>query len=129
MVRRRPNRRERRDHGQATVEFALCLPLLLMIVLLVMQLLVVGLAQVRLVNAVRDAARAAAVSADPAGAVAGALARLDLDEVDRFVDTRNGWVTVTLSQRIVTDLPLVGPLIDDVTLTESLTMLMEPPVG
>ena len=118
-----------RDRGQSTVEFALCLPLVGVLLLLMAQLLVVGLAKVQLVNAVRDATRAAAVSAEPSTAANRAVSRLALDDVTATVSTDDQWVTVTLHQTVHTDLPIVGPWIDDVELTESLTMMREPAVG
>ena len=117
------------DRGQATVEFALCLPLMVLVVLFVLQLLVVGLAKVQLVNAARDCARAAAVSAEPSSAVARSINRLGLDDVDYSVNTADGWVTVTLTRTVTTDISLVGSLVDDVVLSESVTMLVEPPLG
>ena len=117
------------DRGQATVEFALCLPLMVLVVLFVLQLLVVGLVKVQLVNAARDCARAATVSAEPSSAVARSINRLGLDDVDYSVNTVDGWVTVTVMRTVATDIPLVGPLVDDVVLSESVTMLVEPPLG
>ena len=118
-----------RDRGQATVEFALCLPLVGVILLLMAQLLVVGLAKVQLVNATRDATRTAAVSAEPSMAVGRAVSRLGLDGVTTSVSTDAQWVTVTLRQTVVTDLPIVGSWIDDVELSQTLTMMREPAVG
>ena len=109
-----------RDRGQATVEFALCLPLVGVMLLLMAQLLVVGLAKVQLVNATR---------AEPSVAVGRAVSRLGFDGATTSVSTDEQWVTVTLRQTVVTDLPIVGRWIDDVELTQTLTMLREPAVG
>ncbi len=58
--------RTRQDHtderGQATVEFAVVLPLLALLILFVLQVVVVGRAQLILQSAVREAARACAVN-------------------------------------------------------------------
>ena len=54
------------DAGQAAVELALLLPVVVVLVLGVLQVALVGRDQLALELAAREAARAAAVSADPA---------------------------------------------------------------
>ena len=61
----RKQKAQRDDEGQATVEFALVLPLVVISLLLLMQVLVIVLAHVQVVNAARNGVRAAAVSAQP----------------------------------------------------------------
>ena len=67
--------RARGDHGQATVELALCLPVVVIALLAVLQVAVVARDHVLVAHAAREAARAVAVGADQATAaeVAGAL--------------------------------------------------------
>ncbi|MBU3689154.1 MAG: hypothetical protein FGM29_06325 [Actinobacteria bacterium] len=113
-----------RDRGQATVELALVLPLVLVVLLGCLQVVEVLVEQVRLVHVVRDGARAAAVSAEPevaARAVTGAQRiRLDVTSTDTTVEV-TGWADVR------TDVPLIGRLIPDITLRERLTMTLELP--
>jgi len=113
-----------RDRGQATVELALVLPLVLVVLLGCLQVVEVLVEQVRLVHVVRDGARAAAVSAEPevaARAVTGAQRiRLDVTSTDTTVEV-TGWADVR------TDVPLIGRLIPDITLRERLTMTVELP--
>ena len=59
--------------GQATVELALLLPLVLALVMLVVQIGLVVRAQVLVVQAAREAARSAAVGGDAASARAAGL--------------------------------------------------------
>ena len=59
----RKHKAQRDDKGQATVEFALVLPFVVISLLLLMQVLVIVLAHVQVVNAARNGVRAAAVSA------------------------------------------------------------------
>ena len=98
-------------------------------VLLIAQFLVVVVAQVQVVNATRNAVRAAAVAQDPATAAKSA----DLFSFGRDidVDTRvtQRWVTVTATYELKTDLPLVGRLVPDLTLSSDFSMLLEPPIG
>ena len=120
----------RRERGQATVELALGLPVVLLGVLLVVQAGLVVADQVRVVHAAREGVRAAAVSPDP-GAAAGAVERnggLAPDRVQVTTSPRGGRgsdVTVTVTYRALTDLPLVGPLLPDVVLTADATMRVE----
>lgn len=113
-----------RDRAQATVELALVLPLVLVVLLGCLQVVEVLVEQVRLVHVVRDGARAASVSDDPvaaAQAVTGAhRIRLDVTRTERVVNV-TGWADVR------TDVPLIGRLIPDITLRETLTMTVESP--
>jgi hypothetical protein len=98
-------------------------------VLLIAQFLVVVVAQVQVVNATRNAVRAAAVAQDPATA-AKSVALFSFGR-DIDVDTRvtQRWVTVTATYELNTDLPLVGRLVPDLTLSSDFSMLLEPPIG
>lgn len=64
------------EAGAATVELALLLPLVLVLVLAVVEVAVVARTQIELINSAREGARAAAVSPDPADAVAAVEAAL-----------------------------------------------------
>lgn len=97
---------------------------------------VLGLLQVALVArdqlaielAAREAARAAAVSAQPASAAAGAAQRATtLQPLTVDAQVGSNTVTVTVGHRSRTDVPIVGPLIADVDLRASATMVLEPP--
>ena len=98
-------------------------------VLLIAQFLVVVITQVQVVNAARNAVRAAAVAQDPAiNAKSAALFSFGRDiNVDTKVTQR--WVTVTATYELNTDLPLVGRLVPDLTLSSDFSMLLEPPIG
>ena len=125
---RRSQLRDQRDRGQSTVEFVLTLPLIMLAVLLIAQFLVIVMTQVQVVNATRNAVRAAAVSQSPSAA-ALAAARFSLGR-DIDVDTEIGkrWVTVTSTYELVTDLPMVGRFVPDLTLSSHFSMLLEPPI-
>jgi hypothetical protein len=121
---------EGRDEGQATVELALVLPVLVMLLMLVMQVGLVVRDQVMLIHAAREGARAAAVEDDPGAARTAALAgaRLDPDRLEVTTRGRAGpgsYVTVTLTYPSLTDLPLVGRLVGDIELEASATMRVE----
>jgi hypothetical protein len=120
--------------GQATVELALALPVVVLALLLVLQVgLVVG-AHVRVIHAARDGARAAAVhrSADAARSAVtgtGGLGPSRTDVVVRFDDPRRGLVAVEVRHRVATDVPLVGHLVGEPTVTARTTMAIEAPSG
>ncbi len=115
--------------GQATLELALVLPLVLAITLLVVQVGLVVRDQQLVLNAAREGARSAAT--DPAAAAALQAAvnsgDLDPDRLDVVLDADASTVTVTVTYRSATEVPLVGPLLGDVRLTESVTMRREAP--
>ena len=116
--------------GQSTVELALVLPVVLVLALALVQVGLVVRDQVRVTHAAREGARAAAVSGDPASArraidrnVGLAPDRLDVDTDER--GDHAGLVTVTVTYVVVTDLPLIGPLLPDLPLTGEATMRVE----
>jgi Flp pilus assembly protein TadG len=122
--------RSPRQRGQATVELALGLPVLMMAVLLVIQVgLVVG-DQVRVVQAAREGAREAAVDAAPGAARRAAIAGAGLDPRRATVvvsgrGAAGSQVTVRVTYRSVTDVPLVGFLLPDPVVTAQATMRVE----
>jgi len=125
---RRPRRRQG-DGGQAAVELALALPVVFVVLLGVVQVLLVGRDQIAVVHAAREGARAAAVAADPVGegiAAATVAAGLDPHRLDVAVTGGGEQVTVVVRYAVPTDVPLVGALVGDVTVTGTATMRSEP---
>lgn len=121
--------RSRRAHGQATVEFAFALPVIVVALLLVLQVALVARSQILVVNAARSGARAAAVGEDAAGAAATTPG---LDPGRMAVQTSGGsapgaMVTVTVRYRAATDVPLVGGLLGEPSLEASVAMRVEGP--
>lgn len=118
------------ERGQATVEFALVLPLVVVFALIGVQLGVVAKDLVLVHHAAREGARAAAV--EPTVGVARAAAigssSLDAGRLDVLLSggtTRGSSATVTVRYRSATDVPLVGLLAPDVDLEASVTMRVE----
>jgi Flp pilus assembly protein TadG len=118
----------RPDRGQATVELALCLPMLCVLLLGVAQVAVVVRDQLAVQLAAREAARAAAVAA-AASAAGRAAADAAVTLRPLVVDVASNGATVTATVRYIepTDVPLIGMLLPDVTVTASATMQVEPP--
>jgi Flp pilus assembly protein TadG len=121
---------DRTDRGQATVELALALPLVVTVLLLVVQVGVVVRDQLLVTHAAREAARTASVVApgDDADVAASARAAgpLDPTRLDAaVVDGGDGLVRVRVSYRSRTDLPLIGGLVPDLTLDASAAMRRE----
>lgn len=118
------------DRGQAAVELALVLPMVIALALILCQVTLVVRDQVLVVHAAREAGRASAVDADPEAARQAALASADLDpgRLEVAVSGRDGpgsRVRVTLRYRSATDLPFVGAMVGDVTLSGSATLRVE----
>ncbi|HUS42615.1 MAG TPA: TadE family protein [Ilumatobacteraceae bacterium] len=124
---RHGRRRLRDPAGQASVEFALTLPI---VVVMALGLVVVGTAvrnELAVELAAREGARAAAVSATPASAARNAAKRaIDLPiEVVTARDTSTVTVTVTYVDPI--DVAFLGSMIGPVSHTATVTMALEPP--
>lgn len=95
----RPGRR-RRDHvGAATAELALGIPLLVALTAGLVWMLAVGAAQVRVIDASREAARAVARGDDASAAEALAL-RIAPEEAAVRISMGDGQVVVTTSARV-----------------------------
>jgi Flp pilus assembly protein TadG len=106
------------------------LPAVLVLAMALVQIGLVVRDQVRVTHAAREGARAAAVSPDPSAA-RGAVDRnagLARDRLEVTTAGRAGTgshVTVTVTYVVVTDLPLIGPLVPDLSLTGQATMRVE----
>ena len=123
---RRDPARGRGDRGQATVELALVLPVLIVFLLLLVQVALVARDQLLVQDAARAAAREASVGAD-AGRVRDA-ARRTLGGVEVRVqrgDRVGDPVIVTATYVEHMKLPLLDPLVPDLTLHATATMRAE----
>ena len=114
-----------RDRGQAVVEFALTLPLVVLTICLVVEVGAITIDQIRLVHLCRDATRAASVSADPVSVAREAVATSDADDTEVVVTIEDDVVTVSLSRIHRPEVPLIGALLPDVMLYEQLSMHTE----
>jgi Flp pilus assembly protein TadG len=121
-------KRSNTDAGQATVEVALAVPLLVIVMLFGVQIALVIRDQIATIAAAREAARAVVVADGKPGVADGAVARtVALDPSRRSVNVsiNGGLVTATVTYRSPTDLPLVGIFIPDITVHGSATMALE----
>lgn len=126
MCQRRRDRACPRQRGQATVEFALVLPLILFGLMAVLQVGLVVRDQVAVIHAAREAARAASVDRDPDGAVRAARRVLARAEVHVGARPAVGQpITVEVTYHDQTDLPLVGALFPDPDLHAHAVMRVE----
>ena len=112
--------------GQATVEFALLLPAIALIVLLIGQALLIGHDMLHVANVAREAARAAAV--DPSDHDAIDVVKRELPGAQLTV-VRDGRPGALLRAKVrwqaPTSLPIVGPLLPDPWLETTVTMRIE----
>lgn len=119
-----------RDRGQAAVETALVLPLIMAVALALVQVGLLVRDHVLVVHAAREAARAAAVDPTTEAARAAALAATSLDPDKLLVETQGsrttgGLLQVTVRFRPEPSVPLVGRLFPAVTIQEALTVRVE----
>ena len=120
------DRHDRSQRGQATVEFALVLPAIAIVVLVVFQAMVLGNQFLIVANAAREAARAAIV--DPTGAAARAAVARTLPGASVIIQRSGGAgtpVRATVRYHAHTDLPFVGPLLPDPWISSTVTMRAE----
>ncbi len=121
------------DRGQASVELALLLPLLVLLLLVILQVGLLGRDLVLVTHASREAARAAAADPDPRAAAAAARSAGGLDPTRMTVTVtgRGGTgsrVRVTVTYRAAhATCPLIGGLLGDRTIRSSTTMRVEGP--
>ena len=126
MTRRLTPRRPQR--GQAVVELAITLPVVVLLALVVLQVAVIGRDQLALWHAVRVAVRSAAVSLEPAAdAEVAAQVATTLRPLQVTTDADDEWVRVALQHTSRTRIAVVGGLVPDVTLHAHATMRREPP--
>jgi len=119
--------------GQSTVEFALVLPFLLVVFMLLAQAVMVLRAQIVVTGAAREGARKAVETASGAmiqGAVLKAATGLDPQRLQMAVECpqrrRGQPVTVRVSYRVPLYLPVLGKLFPaDLTVSGASTMRVE----
>jgi hypothetical protein len=120
--------RARSDHGQATVELALVLPLVFALLVLVFQVALVARDEILVVHAARDAAREATITRDPTRVAAAARRELPGATVRVVRRGRVGEpVEVAITFVSHTRLPLVGAIVPDLTLRAASIMRVETP--
>lgn len=110
------------DRGQAAVEVALVLPVVLVAVLAVAQVGVVLRQAILVTHAAREAARAAAVEPGTAPASSAAARVLGAPRTSVAVERAGGLVVVRVRHDAATSVAVVGGLIGDVPLTAEVTM-------
>ena len=122
--------RRRDERGQATVELALVLPVVVVLALIAAQVGLVVKDVVLVHHAAREAARAAAVqpSVGVAREAARGAASLDPGRMDVTLSggtERGDRTRATVTYRAPTEVPLIGALVPDVTVRATVTMRVE----
>jgi len=121
----------RGDQGQSTVEFALVLPLVVLVVLFIVQAGLVVRDQLLVSHAAREAARAASVSdGDRLGAATMAAQQAGNLAADRIsttttMDDGDASIRVLVSYRSITGIPIIGSLFPDIDLESTVVMRVE----
>ncbi len=112
--------------GQATVEFALALPIVLIVILGMTQVGVAIRNELAVELAAREGARAASVSANPTGAASSAAtAAVDLP-IAVATQVSGGRITVTVTYVDPTDVAVIGRFLGPSTHSATATMAFEP---
>lgn len=121
-----------KERGQATVELALCLPLVALLLGLVVEIGSIVADQARLWHAAREAARVSAVDASvervEAAAHAGGLDSVEVEiEPDERFRVMGQPTTVTLRYEPQARVPILGRLVPRRALNADATMRIEQP--
>jgi Flp pilus assembly protein TadG len=119
-----------RERGQATVELALLLPVLVALILAVVQVGALVRDRLLLAHVAREAARAAAVDPEPGAAGAAAAAASGLDRQRLTVElgparAPGDRLVVTVTYLAPTEVPVVGPLLPDIMLSTEVAIRVE----
>lgn len=123
-------RADRPERGQATVELALALPVVVLVSLILAQAVVIGRDRLLVAHAAREAARAAAVEPDAGVAFVAASGAAVLDRGRLDVRLSGGrregdTLVVEVVYRAPTEVPLVGRLVGDVELRDRVAVRVE----
>ena len=119
---------KRHQGGQASVELALVLPLVVSLLLVILEAGLIARDQVMVVHAAREAARVAAVDPSPAAAVAAAQGSSGLGDLEVRVGSRGAAgsrVTVTVRFHEPGRVPLLSAITSRLVLEASATMRVE----
>lgn len=112
--------------GQAAVEIALVMPVVVVFMLLILQVGLVVREQIALIHACGAAARAASISDSPSAAASSVFSASSFgDRAGIAVTTKNGLVTVDVVFNHPTDLAIVGLFLPDLTLRASATYQLQ----
>jgi hypothetical protein len=112
----------RADAGQATVEFALLLPLFIACVAVLMSCIGIGLSSLRLSDTARMSARAASTSDNPSQTVQTLLLGQGITHTES-TDATQQFLTVKLTRNI--RVPLLGVPIPMMELSAQSTVMLE----
>jgi Flp pilus assembly protein TadG len=122
--------RQQGERGQSTVELALALPVVTIVLLVLVQIAVIARDHVLVTHAAREAARAAAVGATDTEAARAAARSTGLRR-ERLVVSVAGPAatgahrTITVRYRTPTDVPIIGRLLADVEMGAKVTIRAE----
>jgi hypothetical protein len=122
----------RKQAGQATVELALCLPFVALLLAALVEVGMLAGERARLWHAAREAARVAVVDPDPAAARAAAE-RTGLEPLSMSVDPTPAYrvqgrpLTVSLIYHPDSPVPLLGAVLRQASLRADATMRIEQP--
>ncbi len=125
-MRKNPFEKER---GQATVEFALLLPLVVCLGFALLEIALVITDHFRALEVSRIAVRAASTAPDPQASASELVQRILGDEADVDTTTVDGLVTVSVAWHRRINLVLLSGVLPKIAIRASSSMLQEPPIS
>lgn len=112
--------------GQAAVELALVLPVVVVFMLLILQVGLVVRDQIALIHTCGAAARAASIAESPSDAASSVLSASSFGDTAQItVTTNDGMVRVDVVFDHPTDLAMVGFFLPDITLRATATYQLQ----
>ncbi len=122
--------RRPRDRGQATVELALVLPFVFIVLLVGVDVALISRDAIRVEHAARQAARVASVDGDAAAAAAAARRALDANaRVSMSIGPPGGDVSATVTLMIADHLSIVGRFRPDLSVSATVHLRREGDTG
>jgi Flp pilus assembly protein TadG len=130
---RRARRRRRhglRGRGQATVELALLLPFVFVVLLVGVDIALISRDAIRVEHAARQAARVASIEGDATAATMAARLALDANaNVSLSIGAPGGDVSATVTMLIADHLSIVGRLRPDLSVSATIHLRREGDTG
>jgi Flp pilus assembly protein TadG len=117
---------KKNEDGQSTVEFALVLPVIVLFMLMIVQVGIVVRQKILVTNSSREAARILSVENNSGRATDKVKEMISDADVKISRPSKQGeYLTVTVSDVVPSNLPIIGNILPDVTVKSKTSMRVE----
>lgn len=120
------NRFKQNEDGQSTVEFAMIIPVVVLFLLIIMQVGIIVRQKILVTHSSREAARILSVENNSGRATGKVKEVISGADVKISRPSKQGeYLTVTVSDVVESNMPILGMLIPDVTVKSKTSMRVE----